>query len=1097
MKRICLILIFIGFMPGFAAALGLGKLTLDSGLNQPFEARIELLSVTADELSTLKVRLADMEAFRRARIDRPFVLSQLQFQVEEPESGADYIHVFSKDPIREPYLDFLVEASWSKGRLFREYTVLLDPPLYDPYAGQAAAAPASGPARRSSAPAPAPAPATAPAQPASYSGAFTGSQYGPVAAGETLWSIASKTRPDTSVSVQQMMLALLRTNPEAFINNNINGLKRGEVLRMPARSEIQNLDQAQAFREVRSQNSMWEEVRATTTQTPPVRAQSEGRGRAAPAVTSGEEQPELRLVTPAGKGEGQTGSVAQGELDKELSLANEQLETITQENNDLKSRLKESDGVINDLKRLVQLKDDELAALQNQAAAGETAAATEESGQPSGEEAPPQGETEAAAGQPQEQQQPAPEKAAAPAVVSAPAPAAPGLVDRLKQLVLGNLIAIAGILVAVIVVIIVLVFISRRRSAAPDQAFQADAAMAGVDEDEVETVFDSGQGSEPAEAVIAGTESITELPEGEQEEEPEEEDESEAATEFAAFEAEPEAAPEAAPEQAAPEAAEQPAEFDEEPLAEVNVFLAYEHFDQAEEFVRNAIEGEPNNLDYHVKLLEVFYAAGNKASYEAEARVLNDLVNGTGQHWDMATSMWHEMSPNRALFSEPVEGEEEAAAGERAGGMLDLTSGEEAPAEGAALDFDFGAEQEEAPAEDEGVLDISTASPEEDVLDVTAAISTSDADDQDLLDVTAAVGIEAEPEQQSESPEGDKDEIFDLTGSSSEEPVLDITSGGDDEVLDLTTTSEPAAGEDLLDVSKVSGDDLLDVTSHAEFESEGMEEDLLDVTSATSAGVDSDALLEVDEEESESPIDEDSNALEFDITGSDDTATEDEAAGDNVIEFDTGSGSQPEEDVLTLDEEPAADTGLSIEGDEPSGEESEGLEIDLSVDDQQQDAGAPELSLDEGSEDSGAEIDLTIGEEDSGLSLDMGEETPELSLDSEDSDSGFELELDTGEDETPQAVSDLDMESTVQMPKLDIEADDEEDDDDEEHTVFVPRSSDASEQSQEDEVATKLDLAKAYVELGDSDSARGILEEIITDGNPQQQQQAQELLKQI
>ena len=134
-RKLLLVLAFIA-LPGFANALGLGKLQLNSALNQPLDARIELLSASADEIESLNVGLADNAAFRRARIDRPFVLSKLKFEVKEVEDGADYIQVSSRDSIREPFLNFLLEAGWSSGRLYREYTVLLDPPLYDPNANR-------------------------------------------------------------------------------------------------------------------------------------------------------------------------------------------------------------------------------------------------------------------------------------------------------------------------------------------------------------------------------------------------------------------------------------------------------------------------------------------------------------------------------------------------------------------------------------------------------------------------------------------------------------------------------------------------------------------------------------------------------------------------------------------------------------------------------------------------------------------------------------------------------------------------------------------------------------------------------------------------
>lgn len=1083
MKRICLIFTFIGFLPGVASALGLGNLTLDSGLNQPFEARIELLSPTGEELSSLRVQLADMEAFRRARIERPFILSQLRFDVEEPETGSDYIRIYSEQPIREPYLNFLVEASWSKGRLFREYTVLLDPPLYDPYSGQQAPAATTQPSTSTRAPVEA---APAPEQSVPYTGGFTGTEYGPVNTGETLWSIASRTRPDASVSIQQMMLALLRTNPEAFINNNINGLKRGQILRMPDKDEIQSLNQVEAIREARSQNSMWEDMRAAVAETTPVRPVTTEAKQPSTSVRAEEEEAELRLVTPGGEGEGQAGTAAEGKLDKDLALATEQLETATQENQELKNRLGESDSVINDLKRLVELKDDELAALQQQVAEAETGGEIvppEETAEQEGTvKQTPETETPAMA-----QEQAEPEKQVTPpAVITEPAPS--GIVDQVKQIVMDNLIIVAGVFAAVILIIVVLVFLARRRSSAEEEMLpEAEPHAGAIDEDEVETVFDARHGEAEAAAELEAdiSDSITETPEEEEAVEfPEEE--SEAATEFAAIEA--------APAEAAPVEEEQPAEFEEEPLAEVNVFLAYEHFDQAEEFVRNAIEGAPENLDFHMKLLEVFYAAGNKADYEEEARVLHDLVNGQGSHWDMATAMWQEMSPNRALFAEPIEGEEEKAE-EEAGGMLDLTAAEgQAPEQAkpeAGLDFDFGAEEEQAPS-DEGVLDVSAPSPEEDILDVTAAISSGQSD-QDLLDVTAAVGIESEPSEDAETPEQvEEEEILDV--SAEEEPVLDITAGAEESALDITSSADlTKSDDDLLDVSKVSGEDLLDVTSHSEFEQEDAEEDLLDVTSSTSAGADSDELLEIGEEESDIKESEESNALEFDITGTEPGGTEEAApeGDENILEFDTGAEEQAE-DVLSLDMEQDLSTEAQDETKEP-----EGLEIDLNIDEQESGAEDLELSLDEGGEEPGAEIDLTMDEEGvPEISLDDTSDVPDLEIESTEGDTEFDLELETGDESMEEEG--LDMEGTVEIPKLDLVANEEgEEDDDEEHTVFVPRSSETKEQSQEDEVATKLDLAKAYVELGDKDSAKGILEEIIADGNDQQRTQAQELLKQI
>ncbi|MDJ0741474.1 MAG: peptigoglycan-binding protein LysM, partial [Gammaproteobacteria bacterium] len=106
-------------------ALGLGELSSKSTLNQNFQGEIALLSVKADELDTVRVKLADQEAFSRAGVDRPFYLSLLKFEPQLTARGKPVVRVTSEFPIREPFLNFLIEVNWPNGRLLREYTVLL------------------------------------------------------------------------------------------------------------------------------------------------------------------------------------------------------------------------------------------------------------------------------------------------------------------------------------------------------------------------------------------------------------------------------------------------------------------------------------------------------------------------------------------------------------------------------------------------------------------------------------------------------------------------------------------------------------------------------------------------------------------------------------------------------------------------------------------------------------------------------------------------------------------------------------------------------------------------------------------------------------
>ncbi|MCW8947129.1 MAG: pilus assembly protein FimV, partial [Sedimenticola sp.] len=117
----------LGVSPLSSLAVGLGDIQLKSALNQYLDAEINLLSVDKDEISDIKVTLASPEAFRRSGIERPFILSKLRFQADETKDGKTIIRVSSRDPIREPFLNFLIEVNWPKGKLLREYTVLLDP----------------------------------------------------------------------------------------------------------------------------------------------------------------------------------------------------------------------------------------------------------------------------------------------------------------------------------------------------------------------------------------------------------------------------------------------------------------------------------------------------------------------------------------------------------------------------------------------------------------------------------------------------------------------------------------------------------------------------------------------------------------------------------------------------------------------------------------------------------------------------------------------------------------------------------------------------------------------------------------------------------
>lgn len=206
--------------PGVAGALGVGPLQVRSALNQRLLASVELLSVGPDDLQNLTVRLASPQEFSQAGIDRLPLFSDLNFTLEARPDGRTFVRLTSQRPIREPALNFLVEISTGRGRIVREFAVLLDPVR----PGQRRFAEAT--------PSEAPLPAS-PSSRARPQASGTAGSYGPVASGETLWSIAERLRPPT-MSTRQAINRLYAANPQAFSARGPDGLRAGAVLQLPA-----------------------------------------------------------------------------------------------------------------------------------------------------------------------------------------------------------------------------------------------------------------------------------------------------------------------------------------------------------------------------------------------------------------------------------------------------------------------------------------------------------------------------------------------------------------------------------------------------------------------------------------------------------------------------------------------------------------------------------------------------------------------------------------------------------------------------------------------------------------------------------------------
>ena len=256
-----------------ASALGLGELNVKSALNEPLQAEIQLLQVRDLKASEIRPRLADDDAFSLAGLSRSGVLSSVDFDVELNAQGGAKVVISSDTPVREPFISFLMEVNWPNGRLVREYTLLLDPPLFVESAN--APTPVVAPTTSSTSLDPV---ETVKAEPEKVltanpsqtvqetlrnEASLTNQIY--VGVNDTLYKLAQTNLPSETVSVNQMMLAMQRLNPDSFPTNNINVLKAGTVLTLPSKMQANELTAKQAALEVRKQYDEWKSGRPSPT----------------------------------------------------------------------------------------------------------------------------------------------------------------------------------------------------------------------------------------------------------------------------------------------------------------------------------------------------------------------------------------------------------------------------------------------------------------------------------------------------------------------------------------------------------------------------------------------------------------------------------------------------------------------------------------------------------------------------------------------------------------------------------------------------------------------------------------------------------------
>jgi pilus assembly protein FimV len=639
-----IVAVLLFLMPQLANAVGLGRMNVLSALGQPFSAEIELVNLQPGEVASLTTRLASPDDYQKANLQYNAVLTGLRLSLDKRPNGVLFIRASSTRPVAEPFLDLLIELQWAGGRIVREYSALLDPPGADIPPPIAAAPvpstttpitrPAPAPKEPASAPAPARAPAAvAPAAP-SVPSVPAGNEY-TVKPGDTMGRIAASVKPD-GVSLEQALLGIFRGNPDAFINNNINLVRSGKILRVPGKDQMAAVPQAEATRELRVQTENWnayrQKVADAAAPAPDAKPATSGKIIARvddKAATEGAKDV-VRLskggdaAAALGKGGKPSGADRVRALEEELVAR----EKALAEAND---RVKQLEKTLKDMQKLVELKGAAVAPKPD--AKGEVPKPADKAEPPKMEPAKPEpakpADTPAEKAPEPKSEPPKVDKAAEKAPVKPKTPLPPPKPEPdLMDMVMDNILPIGGG-AAVLAGLGAFWALRRRKKDSGDD----DEQMSFVPAPKKEPSVAAG-------AAVVGAAAATAA-----------------------------AADAAAPAAVASEAVD--------PMEEAQVYLDHGRDVQAEEILKEAMQKDPAREDLQLKLLEIYAGRNDKGAFNSLATGYHALTGGQGDGWARVEAMGYALDPENALY----------ALGKDA--AVDVTAGAESST-GPNLDFDIG-----------------------------------------------------------------------------------------------------------------------------------------------------------------------------------------------------------------------------------------------------------------------------------------------------------------------------------------------------------------------------------------------------------------------
>lgn len=582
------------FMASPAAALSLGAIHVQSHLGEPLRAEIDITQITAAEAGSLQATLASPDVFQAHGMELSPTARNVRVELISPAKGGSKIRLTTTSPVNDPFIDLILQANWSAGNLTRGYTLLLDPPPVQKPPAPTTAVQASTPAQtgqtyRSQPRTAAPSASSA----AAATGTTDATSSVTVRTGDTAGRIAAA-HAITGISLDQMLVAMLRNNPSAFINGNINRIKAGAVVSIPNAEQAQSTSAKEARQIIATQskdfNAYRRKLAERTTQ-----AQVGEAERSASGKVQAQVEDATAATTPTDKLTLSKGAAASKVEDKLMA------EKQSTAQND---RTKELERNLAELEKL----SDASAATT---AAGSVAASAETAMPPTPGDNATAGDAPAspltieanAPVLPTDAGQPAPpaRKAAQKAPQPAPVPE-PSLVDQLLE---NPLLPAGG--VAVLGLLGLLAWRKRKQQAAAASAFNDSSLEVAPAPD---SLFDSSGGQQ------IDTNSDT-----------------------------PASTMAYSPSQL-------DANGDVDPIAEADVYLAYGKEDEAIKILAEALRSAPDRLNIHIKLAEIYAKQQDLTQLEVTARAVKGLTQGQGSDWERVRTLGFNMDPYNSLYAE-------------------------------------------------------------------------------------------------------------------------------------------------------------------------------------------------------------------------------------------------------------------------------------------------------------------------------------------------------------------------------------------------------------------------------------------------------------